>query len=119
MRYPLLGALLAPSLLLCGLLPGAAMAEEQAVRGSYLLDSKPVGQTPKYLGVCLEVADNAKPVNVLVKNMAEVPADQWVQIEQTLPIPVDASRIQVELAFAGAPKQAGTLYVDDINLSGN
>lgn len=64
MRYPLLGALLAPSLLVCGLLPGAAMAEEQAVRGSYLLDSKPVGQTPKYLGVCLEVADHAERSNL-------------------------------------------------------
>ena len=47
-----------------GLLPGAAIAEEANVRGSYLIDSKAVGQTPKYLGVCLEVADHADRSNL-------------------------------------------------------
>ena len=62
---------------------------------------------------------NAKPVTVALKNVADLPVDQWVQIEQTLPVPVDASRIQVELAFTGEPKQAGTLCIDDVNLNGN
>ena len=62
---------------------------------------------------------NAPPVTVALKKMADLPVDQWVQIEQTLPIPVDASRIQVQLAFTGDPKQAGVLYIDDVNLNGN
>ena len=52
------------SFLVSGLLPGAAFAEDTNVRGSYLLDSKAVGQTPKYLGVCLEVADHAERSNL-------------------------------------------------------
>lgn len=62
---------------------------------------------------------NAQPVNLPLKNMADLPTDQWVQIAQTLPIPVDASRMQVQLAFTGEPKQAGTLYIDDVNVEGN
>jgi hypothetical protein len=62
---------------------------------------------------------NAQPVNVLLKNIADLPVDQWVQIEQTLAVPVDASRMQVQLAFTGEPKQAGALYIDDVHLAGN
>lgn len=43
---------------------GVAIAEEANVRGSYLFDSKAIGQTPKYLGVCLEVADHADRCNL-------------------------------------------------------
>jgi len=62
---------------------------------------------------------NAPPVHVPLKNMADLPVDQWVQIEQILPVPVDASRLQVSIAFTGEPKQAGTLYIDDVNLKGD
>lgn len=71
------------------------------------------------LVVTFSTDKKAQPVNVMVKNMADLPVDQWVQIEQTLPIPVDAFRIQVQLAFTGVPKQAGALYIDDVNLNGN
>ncbi len=34
------------------------------IKGSFLLDPRPVGQTPKYLGVCLEVAEEADRGNL-------------------------------------------------------
>lgn len=34
------------------------------IKGSFLLDPRPVGQTPKYLGVCLEVAEHADRSNL-------------------------------------------------------
>lgn len=34
------------------------------IQGSFLLDPRPVGQTPKYLGVCLEVAEHADQCNL-------------------------------------------------------
>ncbi len=34
------------------------------IKGSFLLDSRPVGKTPKYLGVCLEVAEHADQCNL-------------------------------------------------------
>ena len=63
MKNPLIapGARFLQLFLLAAPFPGAS-AEE--VRGSYLLDSKAVSQTPKYLGVCLEVADNAERSNL-------------------------------------------------------
>jgi len=71
------------------------------------------------LAVTFSTERKAQPVNAALKKIADLPVDQWVQIEQTLRVPVDASRIQVQLAFTGAPKQAGALYIDDVNLEGN
>ena len=34
------------------------------IKGSFLLDPRPVGKTPKYLGVCLEVAEHADQCNL-------------------------------------------------------
>jgi len=71
------------------------------------------------LAVTFSADKNTQPVNVALKNIADLPVDQWVRIEQTLPIPVDASRMQVQIAFTDEPKQAGALYIDDVNLNGN
>jgi len=39
-------------------------ADVSEVKGSYLVDPKPVAQTPKFLGVCLEVAEDADRSNL-------------------------------------------------------
>ena len=39
-------------------------ADVAEVKGSYLVDPKPVAQTPKFLGVCLEVAEDADRSNL-------------------------------------------------------
>ena len=57
------------------------------------------------------------PVEVAVKKLAEVAADTWVEVEQTLTVPADASRIQVSLFVAAEAKQTGTVYVDDVALN--
>jgi hypothetical protein len=108
-------------------IPNLAAASES--RGGFEIDAReykvsawvwrPAQSGPAEGTLSLQVkfsADkNVPPVTVLLKNMADLPADQWVQIEQKLSVPVDASRMQVQLAFTGEPKQAGTLYVDDVN----
>jgi len=45
---------------------GVATAAEapQELKGSFLLDPRPAGKTPKYLGVCLEVAEHADRCNL-------------------------------------------------------
>ena len=44
---------------------GASGAEAPVeIKGSFLLDPRPVGKTPKYLGVCLEVAEHADRSNL-------------------------------------------------------
>jgi hypothetical protein len=45
-------------------LRGAAAVESTNVRGSYLIDPQALYQTPKFLGVCLEVAENADTSNL-------------------------------------------------------
>ena len=48
-----------------GLSQSSIFAGDQPfARGSYLIDSKPMHQTPKYLGVCLEVAESADRSNL-------------------------------------------------------
>lgn len=61
MSYPTL-----QSLLLAALLSGAAadLMGEENVRGSYLIDPRASYQTPKYLGVCLEVTEDAEQSNL-------------------------------------------------------
>ena len=55
------------ALLILGLTAGStALAAETAAetKGSFLVDSIPVAKTPKYLGVCLEVAEDADRSNL-------------------------------------------------------
>jgi hypothetical protein len=43
---------------------GVHAAEPAEIKGSFLLDNRPVGKTPKYLGVCLEVGEHADRSNL-------------------------------------------------------
>ena len=62
---------------------------------------------------------NAKPVDLTLAKVSDLPTDKWVQVTQMIEIPGDASRMQVQLAFTGAPGQAGAIYIDDVNVKGN
>jgi len=59
---------------------------------------------------------NAKPVDLARAKVADLPLDKWVEVIQMIEIPVDASKMQVQLAFTGASGQAGTIDVDDVTI---
>lgn len=58
------GALIAAALHAIGTVHLAAADAPAEIKGSFLLDPRPVGKTPKYLGVVLEVAEEADRSNL-------------------------------------------------------
>lgn len=63
-RFPALLVLMAAGFDAAAAVNPAGAEAPVEIKGSFLLDPRPVGQTPKYLGVCLEVAEHADRSNL-------------------------------------------------------
>ena len=61
----------------------------------------------------------SKPLELAMRSLAELPGNEWVEVAQTVTVPVDASCMQFQLSISGEAKQGGALYIDDLAVQEN
>lgn len=76
--------------------------------------SKPPKST---LGSVLTFDSCEKPLELPLKNVADLPVGEWVQVSGEIAAPPEAASMTFDLTFGGNEKEAGSLYIDDVSLS--
>jgi len=62
---------------------------------------------------------SSKPLELPITPLAELSGNQWVEVRQTVTVPVDASCMQFQLSLSGEFKQGGALFIDDLTVQEN